>query len=135
MSRGRKIGLIAGIAAIAIAVFIVMRIIGMTDVLVEPVARQLAALKAGNMEAAYAETSEEFRTVTSQDEFTAFVNEYPALKDASDYSFPRRSFENDQGHIEGSITSSTGEVTPVAYDLRKEKGAWKIVFIGVNTTG
>ena len=135
MPRGLKIGIGIGVVVIAVIALIVWWVISLTNVLVEPVARQLAALKAGNMEAAFAETSEQFRQVTPMDAFVAFVDQYPALKDAADYSFPRRKISNNEGSIDGTITSSTGGVTPVEYRLVYENEAWKILFIGVNTGG
>jgi hypothetical protein len=133
MPRGLKIGIGIGVVVIASIAFIVWWVISLTNVLVEPVARQLAALKAGNMEAADAETSEAFRQVTSMEAFATFVDQFPALKDAADYSFPRRQISNNEGTIDGTITSSTGAVTPVEYRLIYERETWKI--LGINAGG
>ena len=59
-----------------------------TSGLLEPIDRQLAALKAGKMEAAYEETSQAFREATPLDRFTAFVDANPILKDAAEHTFP-----------------------------------------------
>lgn len=132
MPRWLKIVLIVAAAAAVVIAAIVYIAISATNVLVEPVARQLAALKAGNMEAAYSETSEAFRQATSQDAFRKFIDEYPILKDAADHSFPTRNITNGEGYLRGSLTSSTGGVTPIEYRLVKENDAWKIIYINVN---
>lgn len=119
-------------AGVAVAVgLIVWLVLWLTAGVVEPVHRQLAALKAGDMDAAYAETSEAFRQATPLDRFTAFVGEYPILKDHADYSFPRRSIENGVGYVSGTLTSATGGVTPIEYQLVKENEAWKILYINI----
>lgn len=123
------IGIFAGLGAlIAGAAGLVF---WLTLGLVEPIERQLAALKAGDMQAAYEETSEAFRQATPLDAFTTFVGNHPILKDAASHSFPNRSFENDQGTISGSLTSSSGGVVPAKYDLVKENGVWKIIHISL----
>ncbi len=83
MPRWLKIvlGIAAGLAVvIAIAVTVAL---WATSGLIEPIERQLAALKAGNIEAAYAETSEAFHQATPIDKFTAFVDQFPILKDVA----------------------------------------------------
>ena len=74
MPRWLKIllGIAAGLAVvIGIVVWIAL---WATSGLIEPIERQLAALKAGNMEAAYEETSEAFHQGTPLGKFTAFVD-------------------------------------------------------------
>lgn len=124
------IGIFAGLGVLiaCIAGFVFWLTLG----LVEPIERQLEALKAGDMQAAYEETSEAFRQATPLDAFTSFVGSYPILKDAASHSFPSRSFENNQGTVTGTLTSPTGGVTPATYRLVKENGAWKIIHIDLN---
>lgn len=98
-----------------------------TSGLVEPIDRQNAALKVGDMVAAYAETSQYFEQADLQTAFNAFVEAHPALKDVASRNFSSRSFENDRGVVEGTLTSSTGGVTPVSYYLVKEFDRWKII--------
>jgi hypothetical protein len=132
MPRWLKIvlGIAAGLAVvIAIAVTVAL---WATSGLIEPIERQLAALKAGNIEAAYAETSEAFHQATPPDKFTAFVDQFPMLRDVASHSFSSRSVENSVGKVSGTLTSSTGGVTPVEYQLVKENEAWKILYISLN---
>ena len=121
------IGIFAGLGALIAGV--AGLVFWLTLGLVEPIERQLTALKAGDMKAAYEETSEAFRQATPIDAFTTFVDSYPILKDAASHSFPSRSFENNQGTVTGTLTSPTGGVTPATYELVKENGAWKIIHI------
>lgn len=93
---------------------------------------QLAALTAGKTQEAYdLYTSKEFKDATSFDIFEKFVAQYPALTDYKEASFPTRETTNDQGHIEGTITTKDGETVPVTYDFVSEDGAWKIQYIGL----
>ena len=105
------LGVAAGVAVVI--GLIVWLALWLTSGVIEPVHRQLAALKAGDMDAAYAETSEAFRQATPLEKFTAFVGEYPILKDYAVYSFSSRSIENSVGHVSGTLTSATGGVTPI----------------------
>jgi hypothetical protein len=100
-----------------------------TSGLIEPIERQLTALKAGDIDTAYAETSEAFHQGTTKDDFAKFVDKFPILKNAVSHSFPSRSFTNGVGEVTGSLISPTGGVTPVDYQLVKENDAWKIVNI------
>ena len=54
------------------------------------------------------------------DRFTAFVEGNPILRDVAEHTFSNRSVENSVGKVSGSLTSSTGGVVPVAYQLVKE---------------
>jgi Domain of unknown function (DUF4864) len=131
MSKEIKILIGVGIAAIAALVVFVWLIFSATSVLIEPIERQLTALKAGDIDAAYAETSEAFRQGTSKDDFAKFVDQFPILKNAASHSFTSRSFENDIGSVSGSLIAADGALTPITYQLVKENGAWKIVNIRV----
>jgi len=127
------LGIIAGLALFAGA--IIAFVFWLTSGLLEPIDRQLTALKAGDMQAAYAETSDAFREATPMDAFVGFVDSNPILKDVASKSFPTRSFENNLGKVEGTLTASTGAVVPVAYQLVKENESWKILHIQLGGGG
>ena len=79
-----------------------------TSGLIEPIERQLAALKAGNMEAAYAR---DLRGVSPGDA-TRQVHrvrrlQFPMLKNVAEHSFSSRSVENGVGKVSGTLTSAT----------------------------
>lgn len=131
MPKWLKIALAVAVGAAAVIALIVWFALWATSGLIEPIERQLAALKAGNMEAAYAETSEAFRGATTQEQFGAFVEQYPILKEAESHSFSNRSISNGVGTVSGTLTSATGGVWPIDYRLTKENEIWKIEYINV----
>ncbi len=135
MPKELKIFLIVVACGVVFVGGLVWFLVFATSGMVEPIERQLAALKAGDINAAYAETSEAFQQATPLPAFTTFVDQYPILKEAASYSFPNRSMNNDAGEVQGSLTSSTGGVTPVNYRLVYEKDAWKIIYINVEAAG
>jgi Domain of unknown function (DUF4864) len=102
-----------------------------TSGLLEPIERQLTALKSGDIDAAYAETSVAFRHGTSKGDFAKFVDKFPVLRNAASHSLTNRSIEDDIGKVSGSLIASSGALTPIAFQLVKEEGAWKIVNINL----
>ena len=84
---------------IGIFVFIVLVIVvafSATSGLVKVVEEQLAFLKAGNINGAYALTSGEFKNATSLEIFTAFVEQYPSLSKNKSHAFTEKSIENNR---------------------------------------
>jgi hypothetical protein len=99
----------------------------------EPVAAvraQLAELRSGQTEAAYARLSEEFRSRLSPEEFESFVEHTPALRQATDSTFPSRSVDTSRAKISGVLTTPRGMVE-ASYELVKEGGAWRIASLTV----
>jgi hypothetical protein len=100
----------------------------------EPVAAaraQLADIKAGRTDAAYARLSDEYRSRITQGDFEAFVSRTPALKDATDSTFTSRSVESNKAKL-GGVLSTPGGSAAVAYELVKEGGSWKITSMKVD---
>jgi FHA domain-containing protein/uncharacterized protein DUF4864 len=98
----------------------------------EPVAAvrgQLADLKGGNIDAAYARFSEDYKARVSREEFEVLVSRHAALRENTDSTFWKRSIENDQGTLSGVLTAASGAHETVNYRLIKEGGAWKIADI------
>lgn len=104
-----------------------------TSGLNEPVERHLAALRAGNLEAAYAETSIAFQQNTSIEQYAAFIDRYPVLKNIADYSFGERSIENGIGTLKGKLTTTDGGVVPIEFKLVKENDQWKILGLSLGS--
>ncbi|HUG54060.1 MAG TPA: DUF4864 domain-containing protein [Vicinamibacteria bacterium] len=93
---------------------------------VEAVRAQLAEIKAGDMDAAYARMSESYRQSHSAADFAAFVERHPGLKENSDSTFTTRNITNDKGHLEGYLSAASGARENVTYELVRQAGEWKI---------
>jgi hypothetical protein len=103
----------------------------MTSEAVGVVRDQLADLKAGNIDAAYARFSEDYRARVSREEFEVLVSRHPGLRENADSTFWKRSIENDRGEVSGILTSTSGTRETVSYRLVKEGGAWKVADIDI----
>lgn len=138
MTTGKKV-LIGCLIALALFILGIIGIIaiamfatsGINDVAND----QLKALRGGDVAKAYSYTSKDFQAATSLDQFKAFVDEYPSLKNNESSSFASRSIENDQGTLEGSLKSKDGGVTPVTYKFVKENDEWKVLSIELKPSG
>ncbi len=115
-------------AAVALALLL-------TGPLVEPVENQLAALRSGDVDGAYAMTSEAFRRAVSRERFAAFLKANPVLMHAADYSFSERKRSNGVGTLKGTLETEDGGRVPVVYKLVEENGAWKILSITLPKQG
>jgi len=120
------------LAVVAFIVLVVAIALWATSGLIEPIDRQLNALKRGDLQAAYSEVSTGFRDAMPFEKFAAFVKSYPALSRNASHNFTSRSTDTDgAGEVKGTLTDDRGGVMPVQYKLVKENGAWKILTIHV----
>jgi len=103
--------------------------------IVEAVEKQLALLRQGDIKGAYSLTCKDFQKATSLEQFTAFVKQYPSLSQNQGHTFTTRSIENNIGTVKGTLTAQDGAVTPVEFQLVKEQGEWRILFIEVRPAG
>ena len=115
-------GLVVGIVGLVALVFY------MTGDLVDSVDDFFVEVSNGEISTAYARLAEDFKTNTSQEQLQAFLkgtnlNEFKAA------SWNSRSFNNDTGKLEGTITTKTGKTIPLTVTLVKENGDWKILGI------
>jgi hypothetical protein len=92
---------------------------------------QLADLRAGRMDAAYARFSEDYRARVSQEDFAAFVARHPALADPADSTFLSRNVTNNRANISGTLKAGSGATESVAYRLVREGGQWLVEDIEV----
>ena len=97
--------------------------------------QQLELLRQGDIKGAYGLTSKDFQKATSLEQFTAFVKQYPSLSQNQGHTFTTRTIENNIGKVKGTLTAKDGAVTPVEFQLVKEQGAWRILFIKLRATG
>ncbi len=131
MALWKKI-LLGVVAIIVVAVALALLL---TGPLVEPVEKQLSALRAGDVDAAYAMTSEAFQRAVSRDRFGDFLKANPVLMHVTDYSFSERKRSNGVGTLKGTLETEDGGKVPVVYKLIEEKGAWKILSITLPKQG
>lgn len=111
----------------AVVLFVVWALWASSDMR-PPVDRHLAALKAGDFQAAYDETSAEFREAMPLDAFTAFVQQTPILTQFADFSITTVSQSTSEGDfLGGTLTAADGAEVPVTFMLAKQEGDWKIV--------
>jgi hypothetical protein len=121
-----------------VAAFIILAVVlafYFTAGMVGVVEKQLQLLRQGDIKGAYALTSKDFQKATSLEQFTAFVKQYPSLSQNQGHTFSTRTIENNIGTVKGSLTAKDGAVTPVEFQLVKEQGEWRILFIRVRATG
>ncbi len=96
---------------------------------------QLTALQGNQIAKAYKDyTSDQFKQVTSEEEFKYFVNGYPGFSQNKNAFFGNIE-KKPQGvsSIQGTLISANGETMNVEYDLIKENGIMKIIGIRVFT--
>jgi len=72
--------------------------------------------------------------VTTSDQLGAFIKTN-RFNQVADTTWNSRSFENDVGHVEGTVTLDDGAVVPVTMQLLKEADGWKISYIDVAQAG
>jgi hypothetical protein len=121
---------------IVIIIFIIA-VVGLamfaTQGLVTVVENHLSLLKKGDFAAAYQQTtSKEFQNTLSQQEFQAFVQQYPFLLHNKSHSLTDREFNNNVGKVKGQLIADDGSVVPILYILVKENGQWRIISFEIN---
>jgi len=92
---------------------------------------QLAEIRAGNLDAAYARTAPSYQAAHGASAFAAFVARHPGLKGNTDSTFTSRSVENDRATLSGTLSHAAGTES-VVYELVKEDGGWKVSGIAVD---
>jgi hypothetical protein len=90
---------------------------------------QIADIRKGDLDTAYARCSESYRSGVSVPEFRAFVAEHPGLAENTEATFGSSSVNNDRAELRGVLTAKSGAREAVAYRLVKEGGEWKVAEI------
>jgi hypothetical protein len=121
------------IGLVAFAVIVVIIAMMATSPVVKPVEKQLEYLKAGNVQAAYDLTSNEFKNATTLEAFKAFLVQYPSLSNNKTHKFDSREITNNNGTVKGTLEANDGTQTPIEFRLIKENGAWKILGLQVGS--
>lgn len=83
---------------------------------------------------AYNMLSEDFKQSTSEEKFKNFLIQN-ALVNYKESSWSSRSFENNMGKLEGTITTVTGGSIPLTINFIKDDNGWKIYSIFKPATG
>lgn len=137
----KKIGCwIAGcLTAMLVGIMFVAAIIGLafwaTGGTVKVIEEQLAYLREGDIESAYELTAGNFRKATDLPQFKQFISSNSYLAQNESASFTSRKVENNIGYVEGTLTAIDGSRSPVKYELIKEKGEWRILYIELSRSG
>ena len=118
--------ILAGI--VAVIVVAVVAVLFLTADLVGVADEFFLAIKDKDIETAYSHLSDDFRADTSQEELVAFM-ESNRLADFDESSWQSRSVSGGRGELEGSITTTSGGIVPVALDFVKGQDGWKIYAI------
>jgi hypothetical protein len=87
---------------------------------------QIAAIHKGDFDKAYGLCSRSMQSEISREDFQTSMASHPGLVNNSDTTFMSRSVNNDRAHLVGLLSASSGEKEPVAFDLVKERGNWKV---------
>lgn len=109
-----------GIAGIAIAA---------TQPAADAAKRHVDLVRGGQVDAAYQETSQAFKSGTDRQEFQAFVEQNQALYTATDLSFTSRNVQNQTATLSGTAKGPQGEVA-IGFVLVHENDAWRVQGVG-----
>ena len=121
-----------------VAIVVVLLIVGViglaflaTSGPVEAVDRHLSLLAQGDLQTAYAETSDGFKGQVTFAQFTQLVATYPILKQNT-ASWTSRSINGNEAVIEGTLTAPDQSKAKAEYNLTNGgDGTWRILGIGV----
>lgn len=101
--------------------------------LIIPVDSQLQALRAGDIQGAYEQTSDSFKNSTSYAEFEKYINQHPILK--RHHTIIIKQFKKNEDSAEViSILDPETTAQPVQYLLVKQNADWKIWKMNVLST-
>jgi hypothetical protein len=124
---GCGIAAVLGIGlAVGLGVVLVRAALAMTQPVVDSSEQFLALLGQGKTAEAYASTADGFRAQQDEASFTAAVKQL-GLTDYSTVSWHSRQFENQEGAVEGTLTTKQSGTRPVVVRLVQEGGTWKVL--------
>ncbi|MCB0354938.1 MAG: hypothetical protein KDD64_15500 [Bdellovibrionales bacterium] len=85
-------------------------------------------IEGGQVQEAYDSLSEGFKSTTTQDEFVRFLSQ-SGIVNVGSVEWGARSIHNDQGELEGTVTTKLGAAIPLKFLFIRENGSWKILGI------
>jgi hypothetical protein len=92
---------------------------------------QLAEVKAGDLDAAYARLAPAYQQDVSKEEFQVFAGKHAAFGQNATAGFTSTSIESGNASVRGSLTSVSGESEDASFKLVKHGDAWKVTAIEV----
>lgn len=92
---------------------------------------QLAEVKAGNLDAAYARLATPYQQEVSKEEFQAFAAKHSSFGQNATASFSSNSIANQTASVSGSLTAVSGESEDASFKLVKQGDTWKVTAIEV----
>jgi hypothetical protein len=125
-------GVLGGIAALGGG--LVALIFFLTSGVTTAADQFLALLGQGRTPDAYRSTASAFQRTTDEPAFAQVVAEL-GLDHFASSSWSSRRFQNDTGAVEGTITTREGGKVPLAIQLVKEGGAWKVLGLTSSNPG
>jgi hypothetical protein len=93
-----------------------------------------ATARGSDQNAVYALTSAQLKRVTTPDQLASYIKAN-RFNEVADTSWSSRSFENNIGQVEGTLTLDDGGTVPVTMELFKEADGWKVSYIEIGQAG
>lgn len=99
----------------------------------DAVKSELADIRTGKIDDAYARLSEGYKARLTREDFERALAAHPVLRDSSEGHFWSWSVHvvNDRGRVTGKLGSSGASQEDAAFGLAKESGVWKISSIAI----
>ncbi|MBI3927996.1 MAG: hypothetical protein HY319_20810 [Armatimonadetes bacterium] len=116
----------------ALAVGCLVLVFWLTQPLVDRAQEFLGLLGQGKVHEAYETSAQEFKEVTSEEEFTQFIQRV-GLDEPSTASWSSREIDNDRGELSGTVTNARGDKLPTTVFLLHLQGGWKVAGIHVGS--
>ncbi len=88
--------------------------------------KELNLIRSGDYKGAYALTSSAFQKETSYDGFTAFLNQYPILKNNVKFSSDSSERKDGIGSVKGTLKAKDGATLPLEIQFVQEGNWWLI---------
>ncbi len=92
-----------------------------------------AAVRSGDVPAAYAQTAESYRDRHTLEQFTSGLSGMPALAASADQTISSRNVQAGAGATLGGTVSGPGGDTPFTAHLVEEGGLWRIEALSVGS--
>jgi hypothetical protein len=101
-------------------------IFALTQPVVDASEEFLSLLGQGRITEAYAATADGFRVQQNEPSFTVAVQQL-GLTDYASVSWHSRQIKNQEGSVQGTVTTKNGSTKPIAVQLIREGDKWKVV--------